>query len=135
MKSLKIDENSQNYPCSVVTIGRVFDIVNADALKRVVVFANDVVVSKDTKEGDVMLYFQAGTQLSEDVMRIYNLNEDNALNEDTSVKGYVSSKRRLIKAIKLRGTISDGILLPISKLSEFLGVTLEDGDEFTHVND
>ena len=58
------------------------------------------------------------------------------LNEDKTKKGYLSEKCR-VKAIKLRGIISDGMLMPISTL-DVLGVKsnlLSVGDEFTDIND
>lgn len=138
---LKIDENSSNYPCTVVQIKELYEIPNADNLNRVVLLGNNVIVSKDVKEGDVMLYFVAGTQLSQDLCYHNNLLDDSALNKDTTERGYVSSKRRLIKALKLRGTISDGMLLPLQALSYLEDGKLDPkgflkvGDTFTHLGD
>lgn len=133
---LTIDENSTNYPCTVVKIGQVFDIPNADNIRRVVLFGNNVIVSKDVKEGDLMLYFVAGTQLSLDLCFHNNLFDDSAFNKNIEEKGYISTKRRLIKAIKLKGTISDGMLLPTSALDYLhTSIPLTTGDTFTHVND
>ena len=138
---LTVDENSSNYACTVVKIGTPFEIPQADKIQRVVLLGNNVIVSKAVKEGDLMLYFVAGTQLSEDLCFENNLYDSHEMNKDTSEKGYVSAKRRLVKALKLRGTISDGMLLPLSALNYleqgnlnaegFLKV----GDTFTHVGD
>lgn len=138
---LKIDENSSNYPCTVVQIKELYEIPNADNLNRVVLLGNNVIVSKDVKEGDLMLYFVAGTQLSQELCYENNLLDDSALNKDTTERGYVSSKRRLIKALKLRGTISDGMLLPLQALSYLEDGKLDPkgflkvGDTFTHLGD
>lgn len=133
----RIDENSTNYPCTVVKIGTVHDIEGADNIKRVVLFGNNVIVSKDVVEGDVMLYFVTGTQLSEGVCFTNNLYDDSQLNVDSEKKGYISAKRRLVKSVNLRGVISDGLLLPIDALN-FIGDLSQDfkvGDTFTHIND
>lgn len=135
---LTTDENSLNYPCTVVSIGQVFDIPNADNIKRVVLFGNNVIVSNKVKEGDKMLYFVAGTQLSHDLCFNNNLYDEAQLNKNTDEKGYISAKRRLVKAIKLRGTISDGMLLPVEALDYLReeGIVasgyLKVGDTFTH---
>lgn len=136
---LTINEGSENYPCTVVKIGELHPIPNADNLMRTVLFGNNLIVSKTVKEGDVMLYFVAGTQLSEDLCYHNNLYDDSAMNSDTTEKGYISTKRRLVKALKLRGVISDGMLLPLTAL-DYLEQgyfdserVLKVGDTFTHI--
>lgn len=138
---LTVDENSENYPCTVVKIGTPFEIPNANKIQRVVLLGNNVIVSKEVKEGDVMLYFVAGTQLSEDLCFQNNLYDDPALNQDTTQKGYISAKRRLVKALKLRNVVSDGMLLPLSALNYLEGGKLDAsgflkvGDSFTSIGD
>lgn len=138
---LRIEENSTNYPCTVVEIGKIFDIEGADKIKRTVIFGNEIIVSSDVKEGDVMLYFAAGTQLDTELCFNNNLYVDSEFNKNKEKKGYVSHKKRLIKAIKLRGIISDGLLLPIESLSYLEGGKLDPkgflkkGDSFTHIGD
>ena len=138
---LRIDENSLNYACTVVEIGIVHDISGAQNIKRTVIFGNEIIVSSDVKEGDVMLYFAAGTQLDTELCFNNNLYVDSEFNKNKEKKGYVSHKKRLIKAIKLRGIISDGLLLPIESLSYLEGGKLDPkgflkkGDSFTHIGD
>lgn len=133
---LRIDENSTNYPCSVVKIGQLMDIEGADNIKRTVIFGNNVIVSKDTQVGELYLYFVGGTQLSTLVCENYNLYTDSEMNSDKTQKGYISPRNRLIKAVKLRGTISDGLLLPVRKLEQVLGIdSFSEGQTFTEIND
>lgn len=135
---LTIKENSKNYVCTVVQIDRVFDIEGADNIKRVVVFGNNVVVSKDVKEGDTMLYFVSGTKLSAEYCHKNNLYDKAEENYDKEKKGFISFKQRRVKAIKLKGVISDGMLMPLSSLAPFLESgsinSLKIGDEFTDIN-
>lgn len=133
---LKIDENSTNYPCTVIKIGKVYDIPEADRIKRTIIFGNDIIISSDVKEGDNMLYFVAGTQLSEDLCFNNNLYVDTENNKDVNKKGYVSHKRRLVKAIKLKNIISNGLLLPMESLLYLttLDIRLMEGDIFTHID-
>ena len=63
--NLAVKEDSKNYACSVVEIKELFPIEGADAIVRVVVNGNNVVISKDTQVGMKMLYFCAGTQIEE----------------------------------------------------------------------
>lgn len=134
---LTVKEGSSNYGCTVVKINALLDIEGADKIKRVVVQGNNVIVSKDTPVGELMLYFVSGTKLSEDYCHKNNLYEDNTKNRDTTTKGYINSKSR-VRAIKLRGVISDGFIMHMSSLLPFLEVGsiagLKEGDYFTDIN-
>ena len=135
---LSIKENSKNYVCTVVEIKNLFPIEGADKIQRTTIYGNNVVVSKNVKIGDKMLYFVSGTKLNEDFCRYNNLLTDAEQNKD-KVKGYISHKQFRVKAIKLKGIISDGILLPLSSLSLWLLPDeryneLKVGDEFTDIN-
>ena len=82
-----------------------------------------------------MLYFNSGTKLSSDFCKYNNLYEDKTLNNNTNLKGYINSKNR-VRAVKLRGIISDGILLPISSLEyiyQQINLILNVGDTFTDI--
>jgi RNA ligase (TIGR02306 family) len=135
---LEIKEGSANYTCTVVEIKEVFNIEGADNIKRVVVEGNDAIVSKSTYAGEVMLYFVSGTQLNSDYCFKNNLFDSSEQNYDTTVKGYISHRQRRVKAIKLRGVISNGMLMPLNSLKPFLesaGInSLRVGDAFTDIN-
>jgi tRNA-binding EMAP/Myf-like protein len=136
---LIVKENSKNYVCTVVEIKNVFPIEGADKIQRCVVNGNDVVVSKDVQVGDKMLYFVSGTRLSEEYCKYNNLLDKAEDNIDTTKKGFISHKQFRVKAIKLRGIVSDGMLMPLLSLAPVLGVgknleKLKVGDEFTDID-
>ena len=135
---LEIKEGSANYVCSIVKIGKIFDIEGADMIKRTVVNGNNVVVSKDVKEGDEMLYFVSGTKLNADYCKKNNLYSSNEENYNTEKKGFISFRQKRVRAIKLRGVISDGMLMQLTSLLPFLEQgsinSLRVGDEFTTIN-
>jgi len=136
---LSVKESSKNYACTVVEVNDIFDIENADNIKRGVIFGNNVVVSKDVKAGDKMLYFVSGTKISADYCHKNNLYDKAEENYDTTKRGFISHRQKRIKAIKLRGIISDGMLMPVDSLLPFLEPSsiksLKVGDEFTDIND
>lgn len=137
---ITIKEGSENYACSVVEIKEIFDIEGADNIKRVVVEGNNVIVSKDIKQGETMLYFVSGTRLSHDYCFNNNLYDSESENLDVSKRGYISHRQRRVKAIKLRGVVSDGMLMPMNSLSYFLVPQerygdLKVGDNFTDIDD
>lgn len=79
---LKIAEDSENYACTVVEIGEMYPIPDADRIVRTVINGNDVIVSKETKKGDIVLYFCAGTQLEQGFCFDNNLYDNKELNSD-----------------------------------------------------
>lgn len=133
---LSIQEGSTNYAAKVVTITNVLPIDGKDLIQKTTVFGNNVIISKSAKVGDKCIYFCSGTKLSEDYCKYNNLYDQPSLNLDQTKKGYISHKAR-VKAIKLGGIISDGILMPLISLVPlgFNGELLKEGDEFTHIND
>lgn len=137
---LSIKENSVNYVCTVVEITEkaLYPIEGADKIQRVVIQGNDVVCSKEVKVGDKMLYFTSGTRLNEDYCKFNNLLDKSELNNDPTIRGFISYKQFRVKAIKLRGIISNGMLMPLSSLSIWLNPqerygALKVGDEFTDI--
>jgi len=128
---------NENYSASVVVLKHIFDIEGADFIKKTIVNGNAVIISKDAKEGDKMIYFISGTALSPEVCFNNDLYESQELNLNKDKRGYVSSKQRRVRAIKLRGVTSDGLLLPITAvnfINEVDGNLLQEGDSFTHIN-
>ena len=93
-----------------------------------------VLVSKDTADGTLGIFFEAGGQLSEQFCKAHDLvrrkNEDG-----TSGGGYFEESRR-VRAVKMRGVISEGFFCELDKLS-FTGAKLasyKEGDQFCVAN-
>lgn len=125
-------KNNSNYFGIVVQIKSLRPIKGADNIQIANVAFNDVIVSKDVKQGDLMIYVQSGTQVCEDLCFQANLYDKAELNKD-DIRGYVDPKKRVIKAIKLKGEISNGILIALDKFN-WLEEEFKEGDMFTHIN-
>ena len=136
---LSVREDSKNYACTVVEVNQLFEIENSDKLARAVILGNNIVVPKTTVLGEKMLYFVSGTQLSHEYCYRNNLYAEKGTNYDPEATGYISNRQRRVKALKLRGVISDGMLMPMSSLKPFLEEgsikALNVGDEFTDINE
>lgn len=107
---------------------------NADRLLVGECFGNNVIVSLDTKEGDVGVYFPVDGKLSEEFATINDLvrRKDEMGN---NVGGYLDPEKRNITAIKLRGEKSDGLFMSLTSLSKFTDITkLEIGLAFDTLN-
>ena len=61
------------YSGFVVKVEKLREHTNADKLQIINVFGNDVVTSKDVKEGTIMIYFPTDGQLSYDYAYKNNL--------------------------------------------------------------
>lgn len=120
---ISIKKGSENYCCTVVQINNLHPIKNADFIQRTIIYGNNVIIGKDIKEGDKMLYFNSGTKLNPEFCKTNNLYSNTEYNADpTAKKGYLSYKQNRVKAIKLKEIISDGFLLPINSLDKFLNI-------------
>jgi len=115
--NLTIKQGSENYTATIVEIKNIFPIEGADKIVRTNVEGNDVIISKDEKIGTKMIYFVSGTKLNPDFCKYNNLLTDKEQNNDKTKTGYISHKQFRVKAIRLKNTISDGILLPIESLN------------------
>lgn len=139
---LEILEGHSNYAAQPVKLTHFYPIDGADKIVRTVVFGNDVVIAKDSyKIGDTVLYFRSGTRLSEDYCKYNNLYESKENNLNQEEKGYISFRNRRVKAIKLRGVISDGMLMPLHSIGAMLPINghdlerIQEGADFNTIND
>lgn len=112
------------YNAIILELKNIREHPNADRLNVVSVFGNQVIIGKDScKEGDTVIYFPSDGILSEDFCKKNNLHRHSNLNDDVNVIGYIEDNRR-IRAIRLRGEESDGMLMPIKCLT-YTGYNLE----------
>lgn len=108
---------------------------NADRLNIGECFGNPVIIDKNYTEEDLYIYFPVDGQLSLEYCQYNNLLrklDENGVN----IGGYLDPDKRNIKAINLRGSKSDGLVMPLSSL-EFTGISILEfkvGDTITVVN-
>lgn len=119
----------------VTTLKDVRKHPNADRLQLATVFGNTVCIGLDMHEGDIVIYFPCDGQLSLDFCLHNNLLR--TLPDGNPGPGYMELEKRNVKAIRLRGEKSDGLITGLSALSYIEGVNLEDftpGTQITVVN-
>lgn len=118
----------------IVKIQNLRPHTNADRLQIATVFGNDVVVGLDTQVGQLMVYFPTDGQLGEEFCKVNDLVRRKDENGNPA-GGYLDPDKRNIKAVKLRGEKSDGLLCPITSLAEFTTISdLKEGDTITTLN-
>ena len=123
------------YKAYVTTLKNVRPHPNADRMKLADCFGNTVCVGLDAEDGQVKLYFPTDGQLSAEFCEYNNLvrKKDDAGN---NIGGYLDPDKRNVKAIKLRGEKSDGIVMGLEALA-YTGVdisTFKPGDTIDVVN-
>lgn len=122
---------NENYAATIVAVRSTVVLPKLDNLVGVPVHGYQALVSKDTAVGELAVLFTAETQLSDDYAYYNNLHRHGELNADPEVTGYLENNRR-VKALRLRGNISNALLMPLSSL-EFTGFPLDElaeGDSF-----
>lgn len=107
---------------------------NADRLQCVEVFGNNVIVDLSYTEGQKCVFFPVDGKLSEKYAEDNNLVRKKDEN-DNNVGGYLEPDKRNIRALKLRGERSEGLVLPIETLSPYTDISkLKIGDKITSLN-
>ncbi len=141
MSIFKIADGSENYAAVIVRIKQMTPIVGADKIVTVNIFGNDVIISKDSDLNKSYVFFPCATAINTRFLFENNLFRDGNLNLDPSSKGGFFDPKGRVKAIKLKGVISTGFLIPIDSLKHLLkkGEKVEDifleGTSFTDIRD
>lgn len=122
------------YCAYVTTIKNLRKHSNADRLQCATIFGNNVIVDLSYYEGQRVVYFPVDGQLGGEFARENNLVRVKDV-KGNNIGGYLDPKKRNIKALKLRGEQSDGLVLPIEVLSKYTDIgKLTDGEQITTLN-
>jgi len=120
----KISENSNpNYLAQIVSLKNIRPHPNADRLQLCTIQGNNIIVSLDASEGDVYIYFPLECAINKEYLSWSNSFSDKTLNQDQEEVGFFSHKGR-VRAVKLRGTPSEGYAIPADKLLQWLSEKL-----------
>lgn len=119
------------YCAYITTLKELRKHSNADRLQCATIFGNNVIVDLSYYAGQRVVYFPVDGQLGEEFAKENNLlrvKDENGNN----IGGYLDPVKRNIKALKLRGEQSDGLVMPIEVLSKYTNVDkLKDGEQIT----
>lgn len=122
-----------SYSGFVVKVKDIKPIEGADKLNTCRVFDSTVVVDKTINENDLYIYFPTDGQLSKEYCEYNNLLRKKDENGN-NIGGFLDPDKRNVKAIKLRGERSDGLVMPLSSL-DYISKDLKDilvvGDQIT----
>lgn len=124
----------QNNQAFVAKLGNITPIEGADKIVKASVLLDGVeittvVVGKDSREGELVVYFDSNLQL-----------EDSTILKDYPDLGRYLYKGR-VKTIKLKGVYSDGLVVPISKFEKYFASSamfesaMKEGFSFNDIHD
>lgn len=133
--SLKIYDDSKNYTCQVIKLPPKIPVKGLDNLVEVNVQGNSCLVGKDSPEEELYLFFPAECQISDLFLSQNNLYRHETLNRDSTQKGFFEDNRR-VKALKFKGIISSGFVIPIKSLRDcyVMWPNLKTGEEFNEID-
>lgn len=124
-----------NYAAQVIRIPAVVDLQGLDNLVGVPALGHQALTTRGVALGDLAIAFTAETALDPGYASANNLYRDAESNSDKDITGYLDRNGR-IRALKLRGHVSNALLMPLSSV-EFAGVNwldLREGDTFDQIN-
>lgn len=116
---LKIKSDKINYLAAVVKLGPVSKHPNADKLQTVVCKGCSVITGLDAKEGDLYIFFPIESQINKEYLSFSDSFQDKELNADKEKKGFFVKTGR-VRAIKLRGMVSEGYIAPVRSVEMWL---------------
>lgn len=120
MSTLSTSENANpNYLAQVVQVTDLRPHPNADRLQIATVSHCDVITGLNAQIGDIYLYFPLECVISPKFLSWSNSYEDKEQNADKSIKGFFHKSSR-VRAVKLRGTYSNGYIVPIVVFQQFV---------------
>lgn len=142
MKLIKSKKASENYLSKIVNIQtfRKHSDPEVNKLKCCTIDGFNIITGIDSQPG-LYVYFPALSCINSDFLSYANLYRHKELNKDPEQSGMFDDNGR-VKAIKLRGEISEGFILPITVLENYIvSVTnkelenVKEGVEFDAVSD
>ena len=130
-----IKKGSENYAAQVISLPHMNAVEGLDNLVQVTYQGNPCLVQKHSDKDALYLFFPAGSVLDPKFLSDNNLYRHTENNLDKTKAGFFENTGR-VKAIKFKGVISTGFIIPINSLSYLIDPSaLKQGDSFTDIND
>jgi len=131
---LSIQKGSENYTAQVISLPAKVEVPSLDNLVRVTYQGNDCLVQKTSDSAGKYLFFPSGCVLDQKFLFNNNLFRHAPQNLDPSKTGFFEDSGR-VKALKFKGIISTGFIIPAASLGYLIDpALLPIGESFTDIN-
>lgn len=121
-------QKQSNYLAKIVKIDNLHPIPGADRIQTTFVDYNSVIVGKDVKIGDMVIYFPVECQINSELLSYLNLYSDSTQNKDTTQKGFFGKQGRVKCVSMIKGTVkSEGFIISYDQLEDFMFSIRPDG--------
>jgi len=126
MRATKSKKFNPNYAAQITTLKHKIVHPNADRLVGWVIQGCTVWTDNvNYSEGDEVVFFPIECCINKELLSFLSLFRDSELNEDKDGKGFYESSGR-VKALKLRKIPSEGFVLKVSAIQDFLKAKYND---------
>jgi hypothetical protein len=123
-----------SYNAYITRIKNLRKHTNADRLQVGECFGNFVIVSLETQDNELGIYFPTDGRLGMEYCETNNLLRKKDT-DGNQIGGYLEPEKRHISSLKLRGEKSDGLFMPLKSLEKFCNIAdLKEGDLITILN-
>ncbi len=120
MKLIKSKKASENYLSKIIKVDnfRKHNDPSVERLKCTTIDGFNIITGIESEPG-LYVYFPALSQINSDFLSYANLYRHKELNKDPEQSGMFEDNGR-VKAIKLRGELSEGFILPLTILENYI---------------
>ena len=120
MKLSQSSKFNRNYSAKIVEVTEFVKHPNpkCERLKMAIVDGFHIAVSIDTQPGEYV-YFPVECCINSSYLAANNLFRDSTMNKNPNMKGFFEANCR-VRAIKLQGVPSEGLLMPIDSLTDWM---------------
>jgi hypothetical protein len=113
--------NNINYLCKIVRLPELRPHPNADKLSLVTIENQIIITGKENKKSnELFCYFPLECKINSDFLSFINGYSNPEYNRDKTLKGFFSYPKNRVKALRLRGIVSEGYLHPVSEINDWL---------------
>lgn len=131
---IKTIKGSENYQCQVIKLPVKLEIKGLDNLVEVNHQGNSCLIGKESDMDIPYLFFPVECIINHTFLSNNNLYRHSELNREKTKKGFFEDNRR-VKALKFKGIISSGFIIPLTSLQSLVGInSFKVGDEFNSIN-
>lgn len=131
---LEVIESDSNYVATIVKLPELKPVNGLDNLMLANVFGYNCLVGKDSNPNELYVFFPAECVLSEKFLSWNNLYRKSEMNVEKFKSGFFDESGR-VKAVKFKGIVSSGFLIPVKSLLIICSYTdLKVWDVFHNIN-